>query len=424
MSSHTSIMMFETQFRAGTDSLRNSARKLSAALLSHETATGRRTRARKAEDHEKFDIAVEALGCNLIVAAATGSEASLAVPRSSGVMWSGASKSNPVYGSHFLVAIELLADLGLVEEGRRGFRYSPTQKMPSTIRATGDLNEYLPMCPPDWRSVQEIDDEVLVLLKGRKVDGSAEAQPFPANVRTRQLAREMRHINAMLRNAKIEIAGVTDSLSLDTSGHIVVPFRRSLRRIFNNSNWQSGGRLFGGFWLSMRRDERHRIILEGEETKEVDYRQLYPRLAYARAQQPQPHGDLYDILGDGTGRDGWKKLFNAMLFSKGPLKNWPKGTLQHFQKGTKLREACDMLSKRHAPVARLFGKEMGYSFMRIESDLLIRVMTNLAAMGHVSLPLHDAVLVAKSNVDAAAQIMREAFEAGTGTPFCAIVSVK
>lgn len=422
MTNSSRIMMFEPQFRAGNADLRNSVLRLSQVLLDQEAANGRRRRARKEVDRAKFKTAVEALACNLIAAAATGSDSKLAIPRSHGVMWS--PSTSPIYGSHFLSIIGLMSQLGLVEEGERGFRVSANVKMASTIIPTPELNRYLPLRPAAWRSIQQIDDDTLILLKTQKVNGKAESQPFSVNVRTRQLTRQISAINAVLREAKIEIDGLTDHLTLGEDGRIVVPFRRSLRRIFNNANWQHGGRLAGGFWMSMPRNERHRIRINDEESREVDYPQLHPRLAYARSQQPPPEGDIYDIFGDGTCREGWKRLFNAMLFSKGSLKNWPKETLQHFPKGTKLRVACDLLRKKHWPIANLFGKQLGFSLMKIESDLLIRVMTNLAARGCVCLPLHDAVIVGASHVKMAAEVMQEAFETGTGTSLRAIVSVK
>ncbi len=59
--------------------------------------------------------------------------------------------------------------------------------------------------------------------------------------------------------------------------------------------------------------------------------------------------------------------------------------------------------------------------MRIESDMLIEVITYLAQAAVTALPLHDAVLVAKSKADIAARAMQTVFTRGSGSP-CAIVS--
>jgi hypothetical protein len=111
------------------------------------------------------------------------------------------------------------------------------------------------------------------------------------------------------------------------------------------------------------------------------------------------------------------------LFSNGPLRNWPKDTLQHFPSGMKLRDAIKMLAARHAPIDGLFGTGLGFQLMRIASDLLIGIITHLASIGVTALPLHDAVLVAESKADVAADAMQAAFSMWTGSS-CAIVSTE
>ncbi|MDA9474389.1 hypothetical protein XI03_07695 [Bradyrhizobium sp. CCBAU 65884] len=53
-----------------------------------------------------------------------------------------------------------------------------------------------------------------------------------------------------------------------------------------------------------------------------------------------------------------------------------------------------------------------FQLMRIESDMLIEVITYLAQAGVTGLPLHDAVLVAQSKAEVAARAMQAPFERG------------
>lgn len=420
-----SIMWFDPLLRAKTTELVHAVQCLRDALLLDETNSGARKRARKETDKEKFGLAVEALACNLILLSAIESSPKLAVPRSHGFLWRGDGGANPVYGQHFLSVIDRLASLGLIEEERRGYRLSARMRVPSLIRPSTALAQHLPLAPPDWRSVKQIDDRALIILKeGKDDDGRAATIAFPETAKTRQLAAQMRRINEFLRNADIEVSGQDTGLSLGKDGQVIAPYRRSLRRIFNNANWQHGGRLAGAFWMGMERAERfERIRIDGERIADVDYRQLFPRLAYVRAGKAQPEDDIYDVAGDRSGRDGWKTLMNAMLFSDGPLRNWPEDTLQHFPSGTKLRDAIKMLVARHAPIADLFGAGLGFQLMRIESDLLIGIIRHLASIGVTALPLHDAVLVAESKAHVAADAMQAAFSMATGSS-CAIVSME
>lgn len=425
MTQTLNIMWFDPLLRAKTTELASAVQRLRDVLLLHETEIGARKRARKEADDEKFGLAVEALACNLILLSAIESSPKLAVPRSHGFLWPGDGGGNPVYGQHFLSALDGLASLGLIEEEQRGFMVSRRKRMPSLIRTSAALAQFLPLAPPDWRSVKQIDDGALVILKeGKDDEGRAATISFSETAKTRQFAGQMRHINELLRSADIEVTGQDTGLSLGKDGQVIAPYRRSLRRIFNNGNWQHGGRLAGGFWMGMQRAERfERIRIDGERIADVDYRQLFPRLAYVRAGQPQPKDDIYDVTGDGSGRDGWKQLMNAMLFAVGPLRNWPDGTLQHFPSGTKLRDAIKMLAARHAPIADLFGTGLGFQLMRVESDMLIGIITHLASIGVTALPLHDAVLVAESTAYVAQDAMQAAFRMATGSS-CAIVSIE
>lgn len=418
-------MWFDPLLRTKTNELVHAVQCLRDALLLHEKDRGARKRARKEADKEKFGLAVEALACNLILLSAIESGPKLAVPRSHGFLWRGDGSANPVYGQHFLSAIDGLASLGLIEEEQRGYKLSARMRVPSLIRPSAALAQHLPLAPPEWRSVKQIDDRALIILKeGKDDEGRAATIAFRETANTRRLAGQMRRINDFLRGADIEITGHDTGLSLGKDGQVIAPYRRSLRRIFNNDNWQHGGRLAGGFWMGMERAERfERIRIDGERIADVDYRQLFPRLAYVRAGQSQPEGDIYNVAGDGSGRDGWKRLMNAMLFADGPLRNWPEGTLQHFPSGTKLRDAIEMLAVHHAPIAHLFGTGLGFQLMRIESDMLIGIITHLASIGVAALPLHDAVLVAESKADVAADAMQAAFSMGTGSS-CAIVSIE
>jgi hypothetical protein len=162
-----------------------------------------------------------------------------------------------------------------------------------------------------------------------------------------------------------------------------------------------------------RKDRFQRILIGGKPAVDADYQQLFPRLAYARARAKQPTGDLYDVMGDGTGRDGWKLLLNALLFTEGDLRRWPRDCSRYFA-GIKLRQAVALLEQKHQPIAHLFGTGVGFELMFIESEMLIAVVTHLFENGIPALPLHDAVLVAEPHAETAKAAMEYAFRSRTG----------
>lgn len=417
-------MWFDPQYRARTPELSSSIKEFAIWLARQELERGMRTRARPLAARRKFNLAVEALACNLLLLGAVEGKAALAVPRSHGFIWAKGRYANPIYGQHFIDLIDLMSKLRLIAKISKGYRISNKLKAPSLVAATSRLAGHLPVESFDWRSVRRVEEpEVIILKTGKDEDGRSEAVEYLDSSNTRQWRGQIKRINGWLQDADIELANDMPRLRVGEDGGLIIPHRRAVRRIFNNAKWQHGGRLAGGFWMSMKREDRFRQIrIDGEPVADVDYQQLFPRLAYMKAQAEQPDGDLYDVGGDKSGRDGWKTLLNALLFAEGRLGNWPKGSREHFSEGTKLRDATDLLRQKHTPIADLFETGLGFQLMRIESDMLISVLTHLFSKGITALPLHDAVLVARSHAEAAREAMQHEFTLRTGSR-CAIVSV-
>ncbi|WP_420135053.1 hypothetical protein [Rhodopseudomonas sp.] len=407
-------MRFDPQLRARTPRLREATKNFEQRLIAEEAQLGLRSRARKADDRRKFNIAVEALACNLLLLGLLDDTAELVVPLDNNMMWGTGRYRNPVYGQHFLSLLALMERLKLIRRITTGFRISKSIKAPSLVEAAPEFREHFPKVTPA-SFYREQEPEVLILKSGKDAGGDAELLNYPESKRTKTLRRQVHRINDWLLNADIELTGVGPSVRLDKNGEVVATYRRTIRRTFNNKSWQQGGRLAGGFWMTMSRKDRfRRIRLDGHTgLADVDFQQLFPRLAYARAGAPQPMGDLYDVVGDGSGRDGWKKLLNALLFSQGTLMRWPRECSPHFL-GMKLRETVAHLERKHQPIVHLFGTRVGFELMYAESEMLIAVISHLFANGITALPLHDAVLVASPNAEAAKVAMEHAFCSYTG----------
>ena len=82
----------------------------------------------------------------------------------------------------------------------------------------------------------------------------------------------------------------------------------------------------------------------------------------------------------------------------------------------KLRDAVEAIKRKHAPIAKLFERGLGFQLMRHESDLLVSVVTALFKNGITALPLHDSVLVARSHAETAKTFMEQEFVHRTGSP--------
>jgi hypothetical protein len=406
----------ETRWRAAAPELKAFVTQFTASLLAREDGQGLRRRARKAADQEKFARAVEAICCNFAAAAMFDSRRALAVQ-----LGNYASSHSPIYGKHFNRAIALMEEGGLLTL-TRGHRFSRFGRASSTIRPTPQYWRLAPRADSwtalhleEWRDVVTINT-----AKGdsRKIT-SADKEWL------RSAATEVRRINEHLRSVALRYAGHETIQSVELPGRptvaLVTPHHRSIRRMFKGSVEQ-GGRLYGGFWETMPRAARFKhLTINGEPVVNVDYSQLFLRLAYGLAKQAPPPGDLYDLTGHDHHSSNWeqlrtgrKRLVNALIFADRQLKQWPGQTsaervevINGFRPRS-LGEAVAAIKARHRAIAReWFERGRGLELMKLESDILVAVLLRLINIGKNAVPLHDSVIVARSDGEAARRVMIE-----------------
>lgn len=413
-------VQFDPQRRAGSPRLKQAVLRLAGLIEASE----KRARRRKAQDHRKLTLAVEAVVCNFIaVGLQADAETALAVPRDNNAMWSGSRYQEPVYGGHFLAVLDAMEGpaLGWAECLARGYHYADSGKGKLTaVRSLPALWSALGLTALGWADLARAPIAEPLILRGPKVHrhGAGPALDYLDTDRTRKMRREVQRINGYLEAAPVSLLDFPEA----------DPTNRSLRRTFNNGVWTEGGRLFGGFWQPMSREGRFRHLRigtsenpEGEPVAYVDFQQLFPRLLYFHSLVQPPEGDLYDIAGDGQSRAGWKALTNAMLSAKTPLRRWPDGTRERFPAGMEFKEALEAMRRKHAAVAHHFGTGIGLKLMAMESAIMVEALRRLFASGIAALPVHDAVLVAASQAEAAGAILEQTSEDTVG--FRALIDV-
>ncbi|MDF2120332.1 hypothetical protein PY365_32700 [Roseiarcaceae bacterium H3SJ34-1] len=398
---------------------------LAENILHLELKLGLRQRGRKQADKAKLQLALDCIAANLIAMRwlAGGRPASaLAVPRSNNTMWAASRYRPPVYGQPFLDVLSLLTRLGLISEGPRGYGFPNGDSRRSSVLITEAFNKCFPAAHFSLEAITRVEEpEVIVLKSPKGPDGRSEPIEYQDTAATKKMRQEVQAINGLLRAASLRLSEGA-RLQPTAAGQPIDPTRRSVRRVFNEGRFNAGGRLFGGYWMTMTKADRFRHLKigtavqpHGEPVASVDYGQLFPNLAYIGAGLQAPERDLYDVSGDGSCRDGWKTLINSLLFAIKPLRNWPREALPAFPSGTKLKDALGRLKAYHAPIADQFGTGVGFKLMWLESRLLLATLSELAAIGVTALPLHDAVLVASSEAECAKAVMEKAFLQLTGS---------
>jgi hypothetical protein len=198
--------------------------------------------------------------------------------------------------------------------------------------------------------------------------------------------------------------------------------QRSLHRVFNDPDLQTGGRFYGGWWQNIPREYRPYIVVNAKQMVELDYSNQHPSILYAKAGVIRPDDcyseviKLYDLPFGVTHknvRDMVKAAFNAMLNSPKPLRQAPAG-VKPSMFGLKWAEVSEAIIAFHEPIAHHFYTGVGLRLQRLDSDIAEKVLLHFAEKEIAVLPLHDSFLMHQGYETWLEPVMKTAFEEVVG----------
>lgn len=267
---------------------------------------------------------------------------------------------------------------------------------------------------PTWESFRRAAGEEVIILSRTETDHSAgtriaDRKQYSDTADTRRYRSEIERINAALVAADLRYAGLEREIDLQ---------RRTLRRVFNIPMWMPertvrfdlGGRLYGGWWQNLSEDRRALIRIDGEPIADLDFKSMFPHLAYVHVRKPVPAGDPYALPGFKGYRDGVKRTFNAMLFRNEPLRRIPRGCRELLPPGCNGEKIRTAILDRHQGLGRLFENGAGFNLMFLESQILVAILLRLIDLKIAALPMHDGLMVAESKARAATKVMGDVAE--------------
>lgn len=295
----------------------------------------------------------------------------------------------------------------------RTARYIPTPKLMSDIRQTGasivDLHRHR-------------NAEGIRLKDNKKNFVEYGDNAFAAAARDR-----LRIVNDMLTSHWADLALCDAQLAKeverirgtrdDEASQSFDFAARTVYRVFNNSDWQQGGRFYGAWWISCPSKLRPYILLDGKRTVEVDYSGLHAAMLYAEAGLVVPEDPYERCLtraGENTERKLVKRTFNALL-------NADKvGRVREIEgysadlTGRGWQEFKQFIVAQYPEFQHHFGSGVGLRLQRQDSDLAETVMLQFAEMGYACLPVHDSFIVHHGLEHDLANAMSRAFQAEFG----------
>ncbi|MBU4566376.1 MAG: hypothetical protein KMY53_03450 [Desulfarculus sp.] len=406
---------FNPHRRPRTDKARAIVADITNQFQNFERHHGLRKRSRRQVDQETSETQMSAIVCDLMHRVLTKPDGWVAVPLSKEVLGRKDRYKSPVMRETLPVLLEHLAtpEMNFIELSKGYAAYSnhfgPGRQ--TTIRAGKRLLSRVREHGVELSDLKLSPDGEVIILKRPKDnywDGGGKVD-YTDDDTTNAYRREVADINQWLAQADITFDEYYE-------GEKVVDYTdRHLERVFNNSSFEQGGRLFGGFWQRLHKDVRRAgISINGEDVVSLDYSQMAPRLLYALEGATPPQDDAYFLPGLEDYRPGIKKVFNAALYSQKPLERLPSGTASLFPKRIGISPVMDGLQEVHAPIFQHFFTGIGYNLMFRESEILIDVLLQVMEAGVVGLPVFDAVVVPASGKQLTKSIMESVFKQHTG----------
>lgn len=396
-----------------TESAKSLVRDVLGQLMEYEAYLGLRKRKRKAADQQSFEALITILICDLVHIHLTAPDRMIHISLSKRTQ--GRIKRYHAYSFsktlpevlHCMASPEM--GFVLLNKGRRGHfgagrqtTLSPGPRLISRIE-TGELEL--------GDLAEDIQQEPIVLKQSKEAHwDKGQWMDYQDDRTTLEYRHQMLRINQWLADADLHCDLFDDDRVIDTSD-------RFLRRIFNNGTFEQGGRLFGGFWQGMNKEQRKgNLFINGSPIVTLDFSQAGPMIAYSLAGATPPSEDAYAIPWYTTpkNRKSVKKVFNALLYSGKVPTRFPKGTRDGFDKKTTFQTLMEKVTEVHQPIAHLFGTGVGLKIMFMESQILVKALLDCIDHGIVALPVHDALIVPEEKAEEAKGIMLRAFKEVTG----------
>ncbi|MFM0303995.1 hypothetical protein PQQ99_28145 [Paraburkholderia sediminicola] len=391
---------------ARSEQLKSFVRSIAAQLEAYEASLCLRVRARRLDDQRVFEQQVECLVCEALLCHLAQPGGWVAVTRSKQILGHANRYHSPVMSRTLPDVMDRLAspDMGLLEVGMGMVNPFANVNQRTIFRATDRLIEQAAELNLTHADFAHADAEEVIILKAEKQSGKSARIPYADDEQTSKLRSEVQTINAWLAGADIELARDFSGVHTDD---------RKMTRSFNNGTFRHGGRLSGGFWQGITKAQRKSVLIDGQDTVTLDYKQMGPSIHYGLAGIPFD-GDAYAVPGYEHHRSGIKQVFGAMTHSAGRFNRLDDLDPCSLPAGVQLSKVCRDIEQYHAPIADRFYCRSGMEAMRTESDIIVGVMLELRELGIVGLPIHDAVLVREDQADQVEEVMQGLFAQYTG----------
>jgi len=276
------------------------------------------------------------------------------------------------------------------------------------------------------------NEEVIVqrTVKVNRVSENVKFTSMPRDVeRSEQVLRKYNHL---LQNTYIdvddELATIAELKAADVKEYTIDLSQKSVHRVFNDSRWDHGGRIYGAWWQGCSKELRKYITINGQPTVELDYSSIHVLLLYAHlgANFLDEGADAYTIEGFDC-RSAMKIVMMCAINAKETDKadgdtNAIRATwdtlIKKLNKKRKeygidnhagLYEMLGAIKERHTPIAQFLASGHGIKLQKQDSDIAIDIINQHLKKNVAVLTIHDSFIVPAWHINFTLDIMYQAY---------------
>jgi hypothetical protein len=323
------------------------------------------------------------------------------------------------------IAVKRLEELGYIELVIGNQHWNPDKRKQTRIRATAKLIEAVELAnlvkdKDRWKSVKNRPRIELRDTKGKAIN----VPRLPGHIA--ECERLLEKYQELLDTTIISLPAKAISKNGDTFAGEFTPYDKWVRRIFNKGSWNKGGRLAGGFWQSLSKEERLTLLLDGQEVTETDLRATFPVLVYHSLgidywgglsneewiEEVDPYY-IEEYIGEDY-RKALKLIFNAAInvTNNGIHKGWLTKIIRDKNISQRVNRDAPELIKRlldKHPLIPFFDAEVGSIIMFLESEIALEVIKEFTRLGKPVLTVHDSFIAKKKDSNLLSEIIVNAY---------------
>ena len=277
----------------------------------------------------KYKNNLKVLLVNLFVTHSVSSKMYLAVSRTSGDYSASRYNTNNIGYKVFKNVFNALTRLKYIEYHPGYFNNFIATGQRSRIRANAKLIKCFKSNNISTAMItHDKDEETIILRKAKDKSSKKNKKKVSVSYKDTDEINKMRSnlevINELLERTWIdieisdkELIKLNQAMDREPDKSPIDFTRRKLRRIFNNSSFEHGGRFYHGWWQEIPSAYRKYITISGKRIEEEDFSGIHIRMLYAFEGIELGSEDTYLIEGYGTKyRKQVKVALNTIINAK------------------------------------------------------------------------------------------------------------